>query len=64
MKTRKKLEKAGWVLLTNIGSISILGRVDKRVMYNSTDDKVYATYSTRELLFHPFSEYETKQLLK
>lgn len=64
MKKRELLEKAGWVFLTNFGSMLVFGRVEMRLLYNPFDDSVYATYSARELSLHPFSEYEFSKLLE
>ena len=44
MKTRERLEKAGWIYLLTFGITEVFERVRNRIFYNSKKDEVEAWY--------------------
>jgi len=47
MKTKEKLERAGWLFLLEFGTTTeVYGRGTLRVLYNRETDEIYGFYRT------------------
>jgi hypothetical protein len=45
MKTKEKLERAGWVFLFTVNNYNeVYGRGDMRIFYNTVNDNAFAYY--------------------
>lgn len=60
MKTKEKLERAGWLYKDNYATLEIFGRKDERLLYNPRLDEVHLVYGTNTVPYKPMnSDIET-----
>lgn len=48
MTTTEKLERKGWVYLTNFAQLEIFGRLDNRLLYDPRTDSIYRIYTVNK----------------